>query len=100
MVHLSDDDLLNAILEPHVPQPKKKPQAEQPLAITVVKHSVGVNMGDHAQDVIKSLSVPPATTVEELVRKHLVSNVSYNYSKQYDDFLIIRLNEPWDCNES
>ena len=62
----------------------------------MVKHSVGVNMGDHAQDVIKSLSVPPATTVEELVRKHLVSNVLYNYSRQYDDFLIIRLNEPWD----
>jgi hypothetical protein len=60
---------------------------------------VGVNMGDHAQDVVRAVEVSPDETVQEMANRVLsvdkwVPQGPVGFDYQYDWYLIVRLVEP------
>ena len=56
--------------------------------VNVILTEVGVNMGDHAQDVHTALEVSPGTTIQDLVETVLTSD------HDYGNYLTIRLARP------
>lgn len=56
--------------------------------VNVILTEVGVNMGDHAQDVHTALEVSPGTTIQDLVETVLTSD------HDYDNYVTIRLARP------
>lgn len=66
---------------------------EQPsLALSVLLTKVGVNMGDHAQDVITAIDATPDQTIEELAAATLRDkDWRGNVAIHEDWFLTIRI---------
>lgn len=50
----------------------------EPIELNVLQFEVGVNMGDHAETVIRAQQVDPDETVGELARR-LLSRSEYHY---------------------
>lgn len=66
------------------------------VSVTLTK--VGVNFGDHGQDVITSVALLPGETVEEaatrLLHNEVRSSLKGKYAPDYTWYLTIRLIEP------
>lgn len=58
--------------------------------VNVILTEVGVNMGDHAQDVQTALEVSPETTIQDLVDTVLTNDHDYDYG----NYVTIRLARP------
>lgn len=68
------------------------------MSISVSYTKVGVNLGDHAQDVINMIEVGPDETVESLVRRTIESRATWSESP-YADYLTIRIVKPFSIEE-
>lgn len=73
--------------------------------IVVQKTRVGVNMGDHAQDITEAHEVAPGETVEHLVERLLSRDVWKSldlrtvHEPDHESYLVIRIAVPADTDE-
>ena len=68
--------------------------APTPAQISVLLTHVGVNMGDHAQDITKAVEIRDDEKFGDAIRRLLQSDSIYLRRPQYEQYLTIRLVEP------
>lgn len=70
-------------------------ETQKPVQISVTHTRTGVNMGDHAQDVVRMLAVDPEDTIQSIVDRTLNKpDWRGKPDPQFGDFIIIRVVEP------
>ena len=63
-----------------------------PATVSILHTRVGVHMGDHAQDIVNAMRPDPGETVEQLIRRTLITTDWRGIAEVHSDhYVIIRV---------